>query len=269
MRYLQRITRVYGAVLAMVPKFYMAYRAWVWAEFVVQIISMTILVFFWRGVYADSATLSGLSLATTLNYILIAQLLLPLIENRLIFNFGWMIREGQVAIDLLRPLDFQGRFYVDAVGNLVLNLLLKVPLLIIAVLFFGLQLPSDPAVWAAFIIALLLGHAVLFFFDWIFSCLAFYSTETWGLSVVRVAVATFFSGSLVPLQMLPDWLRGIATALPFAQSVAVPVSLLSGITPLGDAPGVWAIQGLWLIGLLIVSRIVFNVSVRKITVQGG
>ena len=118
-------------------------------------------------------------------------------------------------------------------------------------------------------IALLLGHAVLFFFDWIFSCLAFYSTETWGLSVVRVAVATFFSGSLVPLQMLPDWLRGIATALPFAQSVAVPVSLLSGITPLGDAPGVWAIQGLWLIGLLIVSRIVFNVSVRKITVQGG
>jgi len=266
---MKRVVRVYGAVLALVPKFYMAYRAWVWAEFVVQIISMTILVFFWRGVYANSTTLSGLTQAATINYILIAQLLLPLVENRLIFNFGWMIREGQIAIDLLRPMDFQGRFYVDAVGNLILNLLLKVPLLIFAVIAFGLQLPSDPRVWAAFIVALLLGHAVLFFFDWIFSCLAFYSTETWGLSVVRVAVATFFSGSLVPLQMLPDWLRGIANALPFAQSVAVPVSLLSGITPLGDAPGVWLIQGLWLIGLLVVSRIVFSVSVRKITVQGG
>ena len=81
--------------------------------------------------------------------------------------------------------------------------------------------------------------------------------------------STFFSGSLVPLQMLPDWLRGIANVLPFAQSVAVPVSLLSGITPLSDAPGVWLIQGLWLIGLLVVSRVVFSVSVRKITVQGG
>ena len=35
-------------------------------------------------------------------------------ENRLIFQFGWMLREGQIAIDLLRPLDFQARFYVDA-----------------------------------------------------------------------------------------------------------------------------------------------------------
>ena len=121
---MKRLVRVYGAVLAMVPKFYMAYRAWVWAEFIVQIISMTILVFFWRGVYAGSTTLSGLNLAATINYILIAQMLLPLIENRLIFNFGWMIREGQVAIDLLRPMDFQARFYVDAVGNLGLNLLL-------------------------------------------------------------------------------------------------------------------------------------------------
>ena len=266
---MRHLVRVYGAVLAMVPKFYMAYRAWVWAEFIVQIISMTILVFFWRGVYASSTTLSGLSLAATLNYILVAQMLLPLIENRLIFNFGWMIREGQVAIDLLRPMDFQGRFYVDAVGNLGLNLLLKAPLLIIAVVFFGLQLPSDPLVWVVFIIALLLGHAVLFFFDWIFACLAFYSTETWGLSVVRVAVATFFSGSLLPLQMLPDWLRGIANALPFAQSVAVPVSLLSGITPVSEALNVWAVQLMWLIGLALASRVMFNFSLRKVTVQGG
>jgi ABC-2 type transport system permease protein len=266
---MRRLVRVYGAVLAMVPKFYTAYRAWVWAEFIVQIISMTILVFFWRSVYAGSTTLGGLSLAATINYILLAQMLMPLVENRLIFNFGSMLREGQVAIDLLRPMDFQVRFYVDAVGNLVLNLLLKVPLLIIAVLAFGLQLPSDGATWAVFIVALILGHAVLFFFDWIFSCLAFYSTETWGLSVVRVAVATFFSGSLVPLQMMPDWLRGIANALPFAQSIAVPVSLLSGITPVNEALQVWVIQLVWLIGLALVSRAVFRVSLRKVTVQGG
>ena len=269
MNRLRHLFNVYGAVLAAVPKFYTAYRAWVWMEFVVQILAMVVLYFFWQAVYANGGTLGGLTFQQTINYVMIAQLLMPLVENRLIFNFGWMIREGQVAIDLLRPMDFQARFYVDAVGNLGLNLLLKVPLLIIAVAFFGLQLPADPLVWAVFIIALLLGHAVLFFFDWIFSCLAFYSTETWGLSVVRVAVATFFSGSLLPLQMLPDWLRGIANALPFAQSVAVPVSLLSGITPFGDAPGVWAVQLVWLIGLALASRWVFNLSLRKVTVQGG
>ena len=266
---LRHLYNVYGAILALVPKFYTAYRAWVWMEFVVQLLGMTVLVFFWRAVYENGGTLGGLTLQQTLNYILIAQLLLPLVENRLIFNFGWMIREGQVAIDLLRPLDFQARFYVDSAGNLLLNLLLKTPLLIFAVLVFGLELPRDPVVWFVFVVALILGHAVLFCFDWIFACIAFYSTETWGLSVVRVALVTFFSGALVPLQMMPDWLRAIANALPFAQAVYVPVSFLSGITPVSDALRVWSVQLLWLIGLWVASRLVFRVSVRKVTVQGG
>jgi ABC-2 type transport system permease protein len=47
------------------------------------------------------------------------------------------------------------------------------------------------------------------------------------------------------------------------------VSLLSGITSITDAPQVWAIQLVWLIGLALVSRWVFNQSLRKVTVQGG
>lgn len=268
-RLMRRTLRVYGAVLAMVPKFYMAYRAWVWMEFAVQILAMTITVYFWRAVYANSSTLSGLNLAQTLNYVLLAQMLMPLVENRLIFQFGWMLREGQIAIDLLRPMDFQARFFVDATGNLALNLLIKIPLLIIAMLAFGLQLPTEPATWLAFSVTLLLGHAVLFFFDWIFSCLAFYSTETWGLSVVRVAVMTFFSGAVLPLDMMSGWLRAVADALPFAQAVYVPVSILSGITPLAAASRLWAVQLLWIVGLFVVSRLIFRVSVRKVTVQGG
>jgi len=269
MNRLRHLYNVYGAVLAAVPKFYAAYRAWVWAEFIVQILAMVVLYFFWQAVYASGGTLGGLTFQQTINYVMIAQLLMPLIDNNLIFSFGWMIREGQVAIDLLRPMDFQARFYVDAAGSLALNLLLKTPLLIIAVVFFQVQLPRDVATWLVFLVSLVLGHGVMFFFDWIFSCLAFYSTETWGLSVVRVAVVTFFSGAIVPLQMMPDWLRAIASALPFAQSVYVPVSFLSGVTPISAAPQAWLIQLAWLIGLGVLSRLVFKRSARKITVQGG
>jgi ABC-type uncharacterized transport system permease subunit len=99
---------------------------------------------------------------------MIAQRLMPLIDNNLIFNFGVMIREGQVAIDLLRPMDLQARFYVDAAGGLALNLLLKTPLLIIAVVFFQVQLPRDVATWLVFLVSLVLGHGVMFCFDWIF-----------------------------------------------------------------------------------------------------
>jgi ABC-2 type transport system permease protein len=114
-----------------------------------------------------------------------------------------------------------------------------------------------------------LGNSVVFFFDYLFACLAFSSTETWGLSVVRVGAAAFFSGALVPLTMMPGWLQAVANALPFAQALYAPVAVLGGIVPLAEAPRVWAVQLVWLAVLFVLSRLVFRVAVRKITVQGG
>jgi len=87
--------------------------------------------------------------------------------------------------------------------------------------------------------------------------------------VLREGVAVFFSGALVPLVMMPGWLRTIANGLPFAQGLYVPVAFLSGTLRVSDAPGAWLVQLVWLIGLIVVSRLVFGVAVRKVTIQGG
>ncbi len=266
---LRRSFNIYAAFAAMVPKQFLAYNVWVIMQFIAQILSMTIFVFFWRAAYAGTSTLSGLSLQQTINYILLAQVLMPIVETRVIFSFGFLLRDGQIAVELLRPVDFQLRSYVENLAQLAVFVVQQLPLFLIAWLVFGLQFPSDLLTWLVFAVTLVLGQSVLFFFDWLFACLAFYSTETWGLSVVRIGVATFFSGALVPLTMMPDWLQTIAAALPFAQTVFVPVAFLSGITPLASFPQVLLIQLAWLLALLVVSRAFFRVAVRKVTVQGG
>lgn len=200
---------------------------------------------------------------------MLAQIFVPLLQGDAIFAFGFMAREGTIAIELLRPIDFQGRFYAEQLARMATVVVLKIPLLIVAMIFFDLRLPLNPLIWLAFLSTLLLGHAVLFCFDWIFGCLSFYSTETWGLSVMREGMATFFSGALVPLALMPGWLRSLTEALPFAQALYVPVAVLSGITPLSDVPRSLLIQVAWLTGLLIVSRVVFRRTVRRVTVQGG
>ena len=260
---------IYGAVAATAAKARLAYNMWVWADFFVTFASMFIFVYFWRAVYEGNTTLGGLSLPQTINYILLARLLAPLVETRTIFFFGFMIRQGQIAVEMTRPLDMQLRIFVETLAELGTFLIQRLPLFLIAWLFFGLKLPHSPAVWGAFFISLLLGGAVLFIFDWMFACLAFYVTETWGLSVVRVGVGSFFSGALVPLAMMPGWLQNVAAAMPFAQALSVPVSFLSGIASLSDAPRIWAIQLIWLVSMLILSRLAFSVAIRKVTVQGG
>lgn len=267
---LKRGWRVYGGMAAVVPKMFMAYSIWVWMELFVSIIAVVIFVAFWEAVYASTATIGGLTLDQTLNYILLAQIFNDgAYVSSVIYDFGAGLREGQIVMAMLRPLDYQIAMYIQNLAQLVINQLLKIPLALFIWIVYGLTLPGEPIVWLAFVFTILLGHAVLFCFDWILGCTAFYSTEIWGMSVVRYSVAMFFSGALIPLDMMPDWLRTIATILPFSQVVYLPVSLLSGITPVSAMPRIWLMQGAFLVILYFLSRMIFRRAVRVITVQGG
>jgi ABC-2 type transport system permease protein len=260
---------IYGAIAGTVPKVYLAYTLWVWVSLILNTIAMTILVFFWRAVYSNTSEIAGLDLATTLNYILLAQIFSPLGQINMVFEMGYNLREGGIAHVLLRPLDFQASYYVQALASLGVDMILQIPLALAATFLFGVQWPRDPLLWAVFIITALLGKTVLYLFDFILGCLTFYTTEVWGLGVLVYGMGLFFSGSLIPLAMLPEGLSKLVYAFPFAQALYVPLSLLSGIEPLSAAPGLWLVQLAWLVGLLVISRLVFKVAVRKVTVQGG
>jgi len=143
------------------------------------------------------------------------------------------------------------------------------PMALIATLVFGLRWPTDLSAWVAFAVSAFLGYTSLFFFHWCLASLTFYTTEVWGLGVLIFGMSRFFSGSLVPLAIMPGWLRTLVLALPFAQSLALPLNFLSGITPVTDAPRIWLMQLLWVLGLGVLSHLVFRVAIRKVTVQGG
>ncbi|MBA4384863.1 MAG: hypothetical protein C0410_09010 [Anaerolinea sp.] len=266
---IRRLFSIYSAIAATTIKARLAYNLWVWADFFITLGSMVIFVYFWRAVYANTPVLGGLTLSDTITYILLARFLSPLIDTRMIFSFGFMIRNGQVAVELIRPLDMQFRYLVETLSEVGVFIVQRIPIFLFAWLVLGMRLPKDPGLWIVFGVTLLLGQIVIFLFDWTFACISFYTTETWGLSVVRVGVGAFFSGSLVPLLLMPVWLQTTAAAMPFAQAMAVPISFLSGISTLTDAPKLVLIQLVWILGLLIISRLVFNVAIKRITVQGG
>jgi ABC-2 type transport system permease protein len=266
---LRRNVSVYGALAAAVPKNFLAYSLWFWIGLLLNTIMMMVFVYFWRGVYANTTTIGGLDLQTTLNYILLAQIFNALTDTNMIWEFGTSIREGNIAHVLLRPVDVQGSYYVISLANAATGIVWQIPMAVIATAFFGLRWSLDPAVWGAFLISALLGRTVLYFFDFLLSSLTFYTTEVWGLGVLIFGMGLFLSGALVPLEMMPDWLRTLVLALPFAQTLAVPISLLSGIQPLSEAPRLWLIQLAWIGGLMVASRLFYNFAVRKVTVQGG
>ena len=268
-RTLRRDLSIYASIFGMVPKIFMAYQLWFWISLVLNTMAMAILYFFWRAVYGDAQSIASLTLNQTLTYILLAQVFRPLTDIDLIWDFGFSLREGQITHYLLRPINFQGMYYSQSLGILFSQLVLQIPIAIAATLLFGLQWPTSLAAWGAFIVSAFLGFTILFFFHWFLASLTFYTTEVWGLGMLISGMTLFLSGALVPLAMMPTWLSKVVLAIPFSQALAVPINLLTGITPLSEAPRVWLIQLVWILGLWLFSNAFFRVAVRKITVQGG
>lgn len=267
--FLRRI-RVYGASAAMMPKLFLAYQFRIWFSTILEIVGLIITVAFWRAVYSGQDTIAGLTAEQTISYILMARIFHDgMYVTNMLREFGDLLREGGIQIVLLRPLDFQGSLYLQKLALLGLNLMMRFPLAFVAWLLFGLRLPTDPVVWAAATMTLLLGVAVMFCFDWILASAAFYITDAWGLATARQGVAMFFSGMLIPLAIMPDWLRDVALILPFSQAVYLPVSVLSGLTPVVELTRIWLMQLLYLAVLVVLSRLAFSRAVRVITVQGG
>jgi len=263
-------TRAYSAMAAMMPKLFLAYQFQIWFNVAIEIITLAITVAFWRAVFAGQAVVGGLTAAETLNYVMLARIFHDgAYATSMLREFGGLMREGGIEIALLRPLDFQGSLYLQKLALLALNFMMRFPLAFVAWLLFGLRLPADPVVWAGAAVTMLLGFTVMFGFDWILACAAFYTTDAWGLTTIRQGVILFFSGMLLPLAIMPEWLRSIAAVLPFSQAVYLPVSVLSGLTPLNELPRIWLLQLIYLTALLAASRLIFRRAVRVVTVQGG
>jgi ABC-2 type transport system permease protein len=260
---------VYSAFGVIELKNVLQYNAWFWVEMLRNIIAMLIMTAFWQAIYAGKTDLGGLALTTTLNYVILARALGTANSASVYWWMAEGIGKGELELQLLRPVDFQlMHLFRDATGW-VINLLRALPGLLIALLAFGARLPTEPLVYLAFMATFILGGVVMYFFEFILGCLGFYTTEMWGLAVLRNGIALFFSGALIPLDLLPTTVQAIAGATPFAQALYLPIAFLSGVRPVGELGNAILLQATSIVVLFLLSRWIFARAQRVLTVQGG
>jgi ABC-2 type transport system permease protein len=82
-------------------------------------------------------------------------------------------------------------------------------------------------------------------------------------------VLDLFGGALVPLSLVPGWLRGIVLVLPFQGLAYTPISIYIG-TIQGEAIW-WALlhQLVWSAVLLGLTRLLWLRGFKRIVIQGG
>ncbi len=99
--------------------------------------------------------------------------------------------------------------------------------------------------------------------------LAFWTFEILGVLYAQKAVMDILAGSIMPLSLFPGWLKTIALALPFQGVAHVPLSIYIGSIEGSD---IWLEilkQWVWVVAMLVLTRLIWLRASRRIVIQGG
>lgn len=248
-----------------------AYSAWFWAGTISTIFRLLIVYFFWHAVYANRTTLSGMTLDTMITYLVVAMLLGTFFFAGAGTKLAEYIREGSVAIELMRPYDLLTKLLFLDIGEKISGIVQNVvPLLVIAYAFLGVHLPNGGMLGALlFLLSAALGILLSTVFSLLFGVLAFWTLNLFGLNLLRNGIQMFFTGSLIPISLFPNWLQMLSSFLPFPSMVYVPSAIYTGSISGNAIYTAIGMQIVWLVIVFVVVRLIWSFALRRITIFGG
>jgi ABC-2 type transport system permease protein len=239
--------------------------------FALEFVRIVILYFFWNAVFQNSTSqsISGYTLEEMIGYIFISSMVYSYTSNDVLHSLSSMIKRGEVTQLLIKPIDFQTSFLMEALGNKLMILILNIIPMIFAIYFLNIPHPKTIGNWVTFFISLFIAGLIHFYYEFCVSLLSFYMTNLWGIEITNEAVFEFFSGALIPLTFFPEKLITICHYLPFEHIIFTPVNIFIGKI----SPDRWIehlqMEILWAIIMLIMGRVLLKQGLKRVVIHGG
>lgn len=251
----------------------LAYRA----EMIVWVFATTmpfVMMVLWTAVaqVAPVVGLGGKSWSATgfVAYFLCVFTVRQLTSSWACWEINYEVRQGTLAMRLLRPLH---PIVGYAVGNLAaIPLRLGVTLPVIVLLFVTEargRLSTDWKTWALFPLSLIGGWVITFFANVAIGALSLFMESSVKLMDVWLAAFFVFSGYLFPTDLFPDWLTAIARWLPFRYQIGFTVELMMGVHSFEAALAILATQWAWAAALVTIAVALWQRGVNRFQAVGG
>jgi ABC-2 type transport system permease protein len=265
--------RAYGYLIKMRMLTAIAYRFDVWIGMVGDVIMLAASVYIWKAAYGGDALGSGASIVglnSMISYTVISVLMAAVFSTGVQDKIYHQVREGNIALDFIRPLSLLGIYLSEDLGSMVSSLMNKaVPLVLMASLLFGFPMPVNAGAAALFIVSCLLSFIILWLMSAMVGLVAFWVAELGNLGMVKDALVRVLSGSLVPLWFFPGWLQQISEWLPFQYTYQLPISIYIGMTKPAEALQSMGVQAVWITLLGALLAWIWSHARSKVMVQGG
>jgi len=204
----------------------------------------------------------GMSLEQMLTYAYVSAILTDMLVVQTAAS-GWL-SEGVLLKLYGRPLPVFGQLVAQTIGGWVPELLLfSLPMVLLSPLFGVNLIPASPF----FLLSLMLCISLGFAMELLFACLSIkLRNMNWLIGRMRMAIIAVFSGTIIPIRLLPFGLDNVMKYQPFASLGGAPLSIFAGVA---DLPEVLLLQVAWNLVLWPVAILVWKKSQEGMVSYGG
>jgi len=269
---------LYAAVARGTFRRYATYRAATWSGAFTNTVFGFFIAYTYRALWEVEPHLGGYDLSSALTYVWLGQaLLMPIaaMGGGIQDDLEARITNGDIAVDLYRPVDQQGWWLAGDLGRAGYHLLTRGVLpMLVGGLFFRLRMPTGgfaeaALTWCCFLLSVVLAVTVSFSLRYMASLTGFWLLDARGVRQITLVFGMFFSGFLLPLTLFPAGFAQVAQHLPWAGMVQIPEDVF-----LQRRTGSALLAGLglqlgWVAVLLGAGRLVQRAAAAKVVVQGG
>ena len=259
------------ADLAMIGiKEHMAYLSSVWANFLAKVVYLYMQFALWNALFASNKGNNiPLSHNETIRYIIVATIISTFMECDVIGWINGQIQSGDVANQLIRPIDYKFMIFARHIGtSLARFVIYTIPLMILICIFYNGELFCKKKL-ACGILSIILAYLIQFLYSLIIGLMAFWLIVTWPLNMLLAAIYKLLSGSWIPAAMFPELLTKINMFLPFRAIYAIPVTIITTTMSAESIRESLSIQLFWVVVLFLISEAAWVVGKNKLVVQGG
>lgn len=141
---------------------------------------------------------------------------------------GRDIRLGALSPRLLLPSDPYWHYAAPHWGAVTVRLPVLIPLLIAAYGVSGVSLSLDLIDMVAFVASVLMAWIIVFNIAYCLGLCAFWVHNVSSLQPLYYTVTAIFGGSMVPLDILPQWAARALEFTPFPPMTFIPARIFSG-----------------------------------------
>lgn len=221
---------------------------------------------------APNQKLGGFNLGEMMAYYLVVTLLSVAITPHPEWWVAQEIRDGKITPFIVRPIGFWGYLLAREGSYQVIKTAMSLPAFALVAVGFRAYIawPAPSAAQAGvFVVASAGAFLLLMQIKYLLGLSAFWLAEVGGLLEIWNILLAVFAGRLLPLDLLPAWMRQIGAWLPFHLLYDFPMRVLLGRIQPGEIALNFALQAAWAIALGVLVRQAWQRGLLAYEAYGG